>query len=347
MKRRKGTKLRAIWPNAGVTADYRGRLDRLIERMTRSVSRWIERAYRAHPPVMAMDDVPGGFQGPKIEAKPWDAGGGKTQWEAWVDGEPMLRKDGTPRRFASAGSAIRAAKVALDVYLPADELSAAMDEMAATWQSNFDSAAEDVANHFAKSAAKRSDWTLVSALKKKGFAVEFQTTPAMRDVMGATVDANVALIKSIPQKYLGNVRGAVMRSVQEGRDLAPLAKYLEEQRGVTKRRAAFIALDQNNKATAALTRVRRMEIGLTKAVWKHSHAGKTPRPTHLKNDGNEFDVETGWYDPHEGKHIQPGELINCRCVSIPIVPGFTVKDTAPNPATLKTSTSAERWKQRF
>jgi uncharacterized protein with gpF-like domain len=102
-----------------------------------------------------------------------------------------------------------------------------------------------------------------------------------------------------------------------------LAKELQEHYGVTKRRAAFISLDQNNKASSAFNRVRQLEVGITRAIWMHSHAGKKPRPSHVKNDGKPYDVNRGWFDPHEQKWIFPGELPRCRCTSRSIVKGFS------------------------
>lgn len=155
--------------------------------------------------------------------------------------------------------------------------------------------------------------------------VEFQMTPAMRDILGATVNQNVTLIKSIPAQYFEQVEGLVMRSVQTGRDLGSLAKELEARHGVTRRRAALIARTQNNMASAAMNKARQIEVGIAEAVWVHSAAGREPRPTHAKA-GRErvtYNVSEGWYDPHEGRHIQPGELINCRCFSRPVLKGFS------------------------
>lgn len=112
-----------------------------------------------------------------------------------------------------------------------------------------------------------------------------------------------------------------MRSVTAGRDLHQLTEDLVEQTGVTRRRAAAISHDQNNKATSAMTRARQVELGL-QSVWMHSHAGKHPRPTHLSNNGQPYDPAEGWYDPAVGRNIWPGELINCRCFAKSIVPGF-------------------------
>jgi uncharacterized protein with gpF-like domain len=54
----------------------------------------------------------------------------------------------------------------------------------------------------------------------------------------------------------------------------------------------------------------------------HSHAGKVPRKTHVKNHGKQYDIAKGWYDPHEQQRVWPGSLINCRCFSKPVIPGL-------------------------
>ncbi len=207
---------------------------------------------------------------------------------------------------------------------PADYLRSAFARLRKRWEDRFDEAASKLARWFAQSAATRSDERLRRILKDGGLSVRFTPTKAMRDVMAGTVQANVALIKSIPQKYLTQVEGMVFRSVQTGRDLHQLSNDLRHELGVTKKRAAFIALDQNNKATSALTRARQLELGMQQAVWVHSHAGKEPRPTHLANDGQSYDPAVGWYDPDPKvrKRIWPGELINCRCFSRTVIPGF-------------------------
>lgn len=208
--------------------------------------------------------------------------------------------------------------------LASSALQKAMRELSQRWLKRFDDLAPKLAEYFSKSAAQRSSQALQRMLREAGIAVEFRLTPALRDVLKATIEVNVSLIKSIPQQYLLEIEGLVMRSVQVGRDLGSLTKELETRYGVAYRRAALIARDQNNKATAAINRVRQVEAGIEEAIWVHSHAGKTPRPSHVKagRERVKFKVSEGWFDPAEGRRIQPGELINCRCVSRPVVEGF-------------------------
>lgn len=205
---------------------------------------------------------------------------------------------------------------------PANQLSNAMRQLSSRWLSNFDNLASRLGDYFATDVSDRSDIQLRRILKQSGFTVDFSMTPAMRDVIESVVHENVSLIKSIPQQYLNNVEGSVMRSVQAGRKLSTLTEELQSHYGVSRRRAELISRDQNNKATAALNRVRQTELGIEEAIWRHSHAGKVPRATHVKMDGKKYSVKEGMYDSAEGRRIQPGELINCRCFSQPIIQGL-------------------------
>lgn len=207
---------------------------------------------------------------------------------------------------------------------PADALRKAMEKLSKRWERRFDDAADALAEHFAKDVSGRSDAALKASLRKAGLTVKFKITAAQRDILKATVQQNVALIKSIPEQYLTQVQGAVMRAVQVGGDLGTLSKELQHQHGVTRRRAAFIARDQNNKSTAALKRNRQMEVGIEEEIWRHSGGGKHPRPTHVKagKDRVRYKVSEGWLDPATGRRIWPGSEVGCRCVGRPVIPGL-------------------------
>lgn len=204
---------------------------------------------------------------------------------------------------------------------PASKLQRTVRALRRRWEKQFDGMAAKLATYFAQAAEDRNSRVLKKILKDAGFTVKFRMTPAQRDVVEAIVNENVSLIKSIPQHYLTQVEGAVMRSVTAGRDLGTLTTTLQKQYGSTRRRAELIARDQNNKATAMLQRARQLELGMEKAVWVHSSAGKVPRPAHVKMNGGTFDIAKGMWDPHEKKYVLPGELINCRCFSRPLLPG--------------------------
>lgn len=227
-------------------------------------------------------------------------------------------------RFLVASYRRQEDRIVAEDESPADALRKTMEELTKRWMRRFDSMAEELADYFATSVEKRSTASLRKILKDGGWTVEFKMTRAMQDIVDATVHENVALIKSIPQQYLGQVEGIVMRGATTGRDIGQIAEDLEKRLGVTRRRAAFIARDQSNKTTAAFNRARQLEVGITEAIWVHSHGGREPRKSHLAAGDAKvrFDVAKGWFDPDLGKYIWPGTEINCRCVSRPVLPGF-------------------------
>lgn len=215
--------------------------------------------------------------------------------------------------------------IAADAALPARDLERQLSELGKQWARRFDEAAPRLARWFAQKAERRSRAALDKILRDAGISVKFQMNAEMRDAYQATLSENVGLIRSIPQQYHTQVEGLVMRSVAAGRDLSGLTDELQDRYGITRRRAALIARDQNNKATAVFVRVRQKQAGIKKAMWLHSHGGKEPRKTHLANDGKLYDPQKGWFDPDPKvrRRIWPGELINCRCVSRSVVEGFS------------------------
>ncbi len=294
---RKPKVLPAIHPNQGLEKAYKKALLQLIQAMRDSVLYWLQASYKANEPIMAQD------------------------WTIIDEGLPRPRFHNEAPGFPLRS---KPSSVMAQDATPAIELKKSVKQLSKRWQKNFNRAAPKLAKYFATKMKKRSDTALQNILRESGITVKFTMTPAMRDVFKATVQANVSLIKSIPQKYFTEIEGMVMRSVQEGRDLQQLTKDLLANYDITKKRAALIARDQNNKATASLQRARQVELGISQAIWMHSGGGKHPRPSHVKagRDKVKYDITKGWYDPHEQKHILPGQLINCRCVSRPVLEGF-------------------------
>lgn len=203
---------------------------------------------------------------------------------------------------------------------PASALRAAMAKLAARWVRKFNLGADKLAKLFADKSLKYTDSVFQKTLKDAGFAIPFTMTPAMRDVYSAVIGEQVGLIRSIAAQHLTQVETVVMQGVQRGRDLAYIHDELRARYGITKRRAALIARDQSNKATATLNSARQRDLGIRQAIWRHSGAGKEPRPEHVAADGKKFDLDKGMF--LEGEWVLPGQAVNCRCTAQPIIPGF-------------------------
>ena len=234
--------------------------------------------------------------------------------EYWLTA--AYRKD-PPRMLALVEQAQDASAMAADAA-PSAKIKRILDELARRWIAKFDEWSPKIAEAYLQGMFKTTDSAMRQALKEAGWTVEFKMTPTIRDAFNASLEENVGLIRSIPEKYLQQVEGVVMRSYSAGRDLATMVKDLKQLYPGASHRAELIARDQSNKANAVVNRARQMELGITEAIWMHSHAGKTPRPDHVAANGKRYKIAEGC--KISGEFIQPGEEINCRCTSRPVLP---------------------------
>ena len=205
---------------------------------------------------------------------------------------------------------------------PAREMHRVMAGLANEWNYAVKKNADEIARRFATGSLHASDTAFKKLLHKAGFSVKFQMSRPMNDAYQAVIGENVGLIKSIASEHLSKVQGDVMRAVQAGRSMKELTEDLKDRYGVTRRRAALIARDQNNKATAIMNRVRQLSLGIREAVWSHTSASVHPRPEHMEFDGQTYDVVEG-HDFDDGfGPVLPGQAINCGCTGRSVIPGF-------------------------
>lgn len=190
----------------------------------------------------------------------------------------------------------------------------------------------DYFKKFAERLAEQStqDWyddnsrAWQSKLKRFGFDIPMQLTPSQKLILKAKVPENVSLIRSIQQDYHKDIEGIVSRNFLKGRDLSSMAEQIKARGSVSTNRAALIARDQSNKATAQMNAARQRELGLRFAYWRHSSAGKEPRRTHVTAGREQwiFDTQQGIDFGDNFGHVLPGEAINCKCASRTIIPGI-------------------------
>jgi Phage Mu protein F like protein len=276
--------LRPIHGNAGVQAWYHEQLLRLVESMRHDL-RIVFAGYAEAiaPPAIAHDSY------------------------------PRVRADGNYGCVVIAEDAPRN---------PSLIVRSALNRWGKRWVSKFDKLSLDLGKEFARRNFKVTQIQMQAALKEAGFTVAFKPTHAASAAYQAVVSEQVNLIKSIPQQYMKDVESKVWNSVMKGSDMHQLQSELVDTYKITRERAAVIARDQNNKAKATIEKTRRQELGITKAIWQHSAGGKVPRKTHVDMSGKTYDIQQGMWDADEGKHVMPGELINCRCTSRAVIEGF-------------------------
>ncbi len=229
-----------------------------------------------------------------------------------------------------ASSAPQFSPLAQDAKLATNVFEGLFEASLAKWLKKSTSMADKYAAWFAGEAEKATTKKIKTALKDIGFTVEFKQSDYVMNILGATTQENVDLIKSIPQQFHDRVKGIVMRGVQNGQDGHYIATELQKQFGITERRARFIARDQVQKANSAIAEARSQEAGIEYGFWRHRPGSKKPRPTHLEMQGKRYKLSEGLYDSAVKRKVKPGELPGCLCAYRPDLDSFNPKAVAPN-----------------
>ena len=194
------------------------------------------------------------------------------------------------------------------------------------WYRRFEVRGREIAKWLADKTKKRTDAQILRKLKENGFTLTPHYTGEENALISQIIANNVAMIKSIPQSYLGEVQEAVSYSFKRGYDSERLYKRLKDIIGRVNEnsdnRAQLIARDQLQKATQQLAIVSAKEYGATKARWIHVPGKYSSRRTHIDMDGKVFDLNVGLYDSDVGRDVKPGELIYCQCQMSILLPGF-------------------------
>jgi SPP1 gp7 family putative phage head morphogenesis protein len=172
---------------------------------------------------------------------------------------------------------------------------------------------------------RASKSVLNQSLKELSGGLSIKTdfaTAGTQEAITATFNANVDLIKSMGGDYLGDIRGAVNRSIQGGgglEDLIPqMKKFLDKKNSGILNKAKNMALDQTRKAHTAITVARMDKLGMNKFEWIHSGGSREPRKQHLGWNGKIFSMDKLPVDKEFGP-VLPGQAINCKCVMRPVI----------------------------
>ncbi len=151
---------------------------------------------------------------------------------------------------------------------------------------------------------------------KFGMGIDlYRAEPWLVPLRDNWVQANVSLIRNMPQQYLTQVESIVRAGVAQGLTARGIASQLQDVEGIDRRRAKLIASDQIGKANAALTQHRQMDLGIDSYVWQDSNDSRV-RPTHAEADGQVYE----WAKPPSFTGGHPGQAVRCRCGASPVFP---------------------------
>jgi len=199
------------------------------------------------------------------------------------------------------------------------------------WQGRFNKIAKRAVDRMIERTMRNSAVTLGLSLKdaSENFKIDMSFSNAqLEEVIKASTQEAAGLIKAIPQKYLAEVQGQVMRSITTGKGMEDLVPFLNKKYLGNIRHARLVALDQTRKAYQSINTVRLKSMGVKKFIWVHSGGGKEPRIDHIRMSGNEYSFDNppviGIMYGTEVKGL-PGDLPNCRCICKPVI-NFDLKD---------------------
>lgn len=181
---------------------------------------------------------------------------------------------------------------------------------------------EEQAMNLAALAVRRSradvDARLVSSIQESigvNVAQQLVDSPALGRAMADATTANVALIKSMPEEFLAQVRDVVTTAWQKGLRWEEMAKAIAARGDVAENRAWTIARDQTSKMNAAFNKERQTGIGIEEYDWSGT-LDIRERISHRRMEG----VRCRWDSPPliDGEHVHPGQAVLCRCVPRPV-----------------------------
>lgn len=196
----------------------------------------------------------------------------------------------------------------------------AISTLVSRWSSPMVQAAgARIAGEFVQSSLKKSE----RDLKKSAGIDVYSGNSVMQDYLKASAQQNAQLIKSIPAKYLEEVQTLVMANMRSGMRPGYIEKALQEQFGVTQRRAKMIARDQTSKIQGELAEKQQKSAGFEYFRWRDSDDQRVRHRHHeIANKITAYGKGVYRWDnlplSDKGVPIKPGSDYSCRCIAEPV-----------------------------
>jgi SPP1 gp7 family putative phage head morphogenesis protein len=206
---------------------------------------------------------------------------------------------------------------------PADQAKSLISTILDRWRTRFEVLAVNSTHHMMSRTLRNATAGVNMSLKEIGEFFKIDTSYSderLKNVIQASTFEASQLIKRIPEQYLSDVQGAVMRSITTGNGMRDLVPFLTEKYQGNVRHARNVALDQTRKAHAAISATQLQKVGVESYIWVHSGGSRHPRQEHIELAGNEFRYDDPpIIDKRTGFRGKPGDAIFCRCIAKPIL----------------------------
>ena len=137
--------------------------------------------------------------------------------------------------------------------------------------------ATPLADRWLARVSRSSRSGVTAALKQLGVEPTYATEllsakgqPVERTAYDLRLREAVELIRSIPTQHFDRIEVLVHESIEGGKGVSELMPKLQQEFGITERRAKLIAYDQTRKAFNSINIEKMTEAGVPKWMWIHS-----------------------------------------------------------------------------
>ena len=160
----------------------------------------------------------------------------------------------------------------------------------------------------------------IEEVGEKDIGIGLKPTEEIDETLRTTLVNNLDLeIKGWAAQEIAALRERVQANALAGYRADKLAREIAAERGISLRKADFIAEQETSLFVSKWREQRAKDVGCTRYKWSTSHDERV-RPDHRVLNGKIFSFDAPPItDQATGAHNNPGEDFRCRCVAIPIM----------------------------
>lgn len=222
-----------------------------------------------------------------------------------------LKRDAIPveLRFAQAAADARYDALRHDLLTALDDMDIQALDTKSNIAGKYAQALDQMEMDFRKSVSAVEAVSIIPTL-----------TENQRNRIAEEYSTNLNLyIKSWAEQNILKLRQEIQAPALAGRRAEALVKTLQDNYGVSKSKAKFLARQETALLMSKYQETRYGDLGIEQYKWSTSHDERV-RPDHKALDGKIFRFDQPPItDKRTGARNNPGQDFNCRCIAIPVI----------------------------
>lgn len=219
-------------------------------------------------------------------------------------------------RIAQVTADSRYRKIYENVTRTLDVIDPSQVDSVSQTKENYEKTISSMETDFQKTVPKGR----APATARSRIAIEAQLTPEMKAQIAEDWGENLNLyIKGWMQENVLKLREQIQPHVLGGGRAQALVKSIQDNYGVSQRKAKFLARQETALLMSKFQETRYLDMGVTRYRWSDAHDRRV-RHDHHDLNGKIFSFSNPPITNRKtGARNNPGQDYNCRCVAIPII----------------------------